>query len=122
MSAETWIGIGITGYCAFIFIILGIVQLRSKKPVGFWTGETPPAPEEVTDVRAYNRGHGRMWIGYGLGFLLAWILGSLTDNAIGICAVFGGFTIGGLLAAVWCHRYLCRKYVRKRTISEDEKR
>ena len=109
MSAETWIGIGITGYCALIFIVLGIVQLRSKKPVGFWAGETLPAPEEVTDVRAYNRGHGRMWIAYGLGLLLAWILGSLTDNAIGICTVFGGFTIGGLLAAVWCHAYLSRK-------------
>ena len=51
-------------------IILGFVQYRSKEPVGFWAGKKPPRKEEITDVGAYNRKHGLMWILYGLGLIV----------------------------------------------------
>ena len=60
--------------------ILGVVQFRSKDPVGFWAGKKPPRKEQITNVKSYNRKHGIMWILYGAG-LIGWFWG--TD-----CCVF----------------------------------
>lgn len=68
-------------------IILGMVQYRSKEPVGFWAGKKPPRNEEITDVRAYNRKHGLMWILYGAGFIVCFVCGTfLEDLPQRICA------------------------------------
>lgn len=58
MTAETVIVLVILLVSAAPIIIIGIVQYRSKDPVGFWSGEKPPKREQITDVRAYNRKHG----------------------------------------------------------------
>ena len=34
--------------CSFFFFVVGIVDLKSKKPVGFFTGVKPP---KITDVK-----------------------------------------------------------------------
>lgn len=59
-------------FCFVIYVIvaaimvgIGIVQLKSKKPVGFYSGEKPPRPEELSDVEAWNKQHGMMWLIYG---------------------------------------------------------
>lgn len=93
-------------------IILGIVQYRSKEPVGFWSGKKPPEREQITDVRAYNRKHGLMWILYGVGFIVCFVCG----------LPFGGLTagylcmieaMGGILAMIAYHNKLNRMYYRK---------
>ena len=50
---------------AFIMIGIGISQLKSTRPVGFYTGVKPPEEKQLRDVRAWNRKHGIMWIVYG---------------------------------------------------------
>ncbi|MCM1216031.1 MAG: hypothetical protein NC331_10795 [Lachnospiraceae bacterium] len=49
-----------------IFILLGICQCRSESPVGMNTGEKPPRPEQLSDVKAWNQGHGRALIRFGI--------------------------------------------------------
>lgn len=93
-------------------IILGMVQYRSKEPVGFWAGKKPPRNEEITDVRAYNRKHGLMWILYGAGFIVCFVCGTF----------FGGFAAAylcmaeavlGLLGMIAYHNRLNRMYDKK---------
>lgn len=63
--AGTIIGIVIFAFVSLIFVILGIVQYRSKVPVSINTGEKPPRENEFIDMAAWNHGHGRNLIVYG---------------------------------------------------------
>lgn len=49
-----------------IFILLGIHQCKSESPVAMNTGEKPPRPEELSDVKAWNQGHGWALVGFGI--------------------------------------------------------
>lgn len=50
-----------------MIIVLGIIDLFAKKPVGFWANvETM----KVNDVRGYNRATGLLFIAYGAVFIL----------------------------------------------------
>lgn len=44
------------------FIILGIMQYRSEKPVSINTGEKPLRKDELTNVTEWNHRHGRNFI------------------------------------------------------------
>ena len=46
------IGFVIWSFCAVLFFIVGVVDLKSEKPVGFFTGVKPP---KITDVKKYNK-------------------------------------------------------------------
>ena len=56
-------------------------MIKKKNSYAFWAGSTVSS-EEISDVKAYNKANGIMWICYGLTFLLIPILeehfGSLT--------------------------------------------
>lgn len=54
---------------ALAAIMLGIYISKSKKakPFGFWANAETP---EVTDVVAYNKALGKLWIVFGVGFAL----------------------------------------------------
>ena len=68
MTAENIIaGVVILGICGLQFIVLGIFQVKNKEPVGFWSGVKPPFRDKISDVTAFNKKHGMMWIIYGLG-------------------------------------------------------
>lgn len=108
-----------TIFCAVILlvsigpiIILGIVQYRSKDPVGFWSGKKPPEREQITDVRAYNRKHGLMWISYGVGFIVCFVCGLPFGGLIAgyLCMIEA---MGGILAMIAYHNKLNRIYYRK---------
>ena len=60
-------------------VVLGIFQMKSKEPVGFWSGVKPPTGDKVSDVAAYNKKHGIMWIVYGAGIVPAFFLGMVFD-------------------------------------------
>lgn len=47
---------------SLIFIILGIMQYRSEKPVSINTGEKPLRKDELTNVTEWNHRHGRNFI------------------------------------------------------------
>ena len=93
-------------------IMIGIVQYRSKDPVGFWSGKKPPKKEQITDVKTYNRKHGLMWILLGVGFILCFVCGLLFG---GIIAKYSCMieVIGGLLAMIVYHQKLDRMYYKK---------
>ena len=50
---------------SLIFVVLGISQYKSEKPVSLNTGEKPPCEDELTDVLEWNRKHGKNLIIYG---------------------------------------------------------
>ncbi|MBQ9934737.1 MAG: hypothetical protein IJO70_02725 [Lachnospiraceae bacterium] len=58
-----WVVVGL------IFIVMGTYIMKSKKahPFGFWANAEAP---EVTDVDAYNKALGKLWIIFGIGFAI----------------------------------------------------
>lgn len=71
----------IFGFCALLMFGIGIFQIKSKKPVGFYSGIAPDE-KEVSDVKAWNKRHGIMWILYGVCIVLAWVCGLITDSGL----------------------------------------
>lgn len=97
---------------SMIFIIIGILQIRSKEPIGFYTGEKPPKKEQLWDMGVWNKKHGCMWIVYGLSIIASFIICSFVKTEIiatiiMLCVVFGALAIMMLY-----HRHLKKKYYR----------
>jgi hypothetical protein len=63
--AETIIYLVISFLVSLIFVVLGIRQYNSEKPVSLNTGEKPPCEDELTDVLEWNHKHGKNLIMYG---------------------------------------------------------
>ena len=112
MTAETVFFSVILLISTVPIIIIGIVQYRSKDPVGFWSGKKPPKKEQITDVKAYNHKHGLMWILLGVGFILCFICGLLFGGVIAgyLCIIE---VIGGIFAMIAYHEKLGRMYRKK---------
>lgn len=115
IMAERIITIVIIAISAAPLIILGIVQYRSKDPVGFWSGKEPPKREQITDVRAYNHKHGIMWILYGLGFFPGFVPVIIwgEDFALIAVALFTIECIGGIFVMIAYHNKLNRRYFKE---------
>lgn len=114
MDAELIMALVIMSVCALIMVGIGISQMRKKDvPVGFYNLVSPPEKEEISDIRAWNRKHGIIWIFYGvcieLGFWLGVILPAEWMEIV--------FSMGGVLLPlpfmVFRHRSLVKKYWRK---------
>ncbi len=79
--AGTIIYMAISFLVSLIFIILGIQQYKSKKPVSINTGERPPSKDELTSVTEWNHRHGRNFILYGcMLFISLFIFGVLMNQ------------------------------------------
>ncbi len=107
------VGIVIYAFVALVMVSIGVANLRSKKPVGFYTGETLKEGD-ITDTAAWNRKHGIMWILYGVvmfGCFLAGVhIGS--GSAFGMILMIGG-TIAPIFLMIWYHQVLWMKYRRR---------
>ena len=112
MTAEIIIFSVILLISAAPIIIIGIVQYRSKEPVGFWSGKKPPQKEQITDVKAYNQKHGLMWILLGVGFILCFVCGLFFGGMVAgyLCMIE---VIGGIFAMIAYHEKLDRMYYKK---------
>ena len=100
----------IYGFAAWMMIAIGLSQLKSEEPVGFYTGERPPRADEISDVQQWNREHGRMWILYGVILVLSWLCGCmLGDGAAAATPWIGGVAVP-LGFMVWRHHRLIAKY------------
>lgn len=100
----------IYGLVALAMICIGISQLKSEKPVGFYTGEKPPSKDEISDVKQWNRKHGTMWIAYGIIIVISWICGCiLGDDIVAVIPLMGGVIIP-LGFMIWLHHRLIGKY------------
>lgn len=88
-----WIVVGL------IFIVMGTFIMKSKKakPFGFWANAEAP---EVTDVEAYNRALGKLWIIFGIGFAIEGLpLLAGQNSALVMLSVVGAMflTIGTMI-------------------------
>lgn len=101
---------------ALIMIVIGMQQLKSRKPVGFYSGVKPPEEEELQDVKTWNRKHGIMWILYGCA-IIGCGLAHMTAGTSGCSDAFltiadCAVVIGGVFAMMWYHVRLERMYRR----------
>lgn len=101
---------------ALIMAGIGVSQIKSRKPVGFYTGVKPPDEKELRDVKAWNKKHGMMWILYGvvmIGGVLAQMIGSACGCNEVFLLILEIFTvIGGIFAMMWYHMRLEKQYRR----------
>lgn len=102
---------------ALIMIGIGVSQLKSKTPVGFYSGEKPPAAQELSDVAMWNKKHGEMWMIYGgiilfFGLAGTFLIGADASWQLILVPMIGG-VIGPLIWMIWYHDKLIRKYKTK---------
>jgi hypothetical protein len=89
---------------------IGVSQLKSKIPVGFYSGEEPPKAEELTDVSAWNRKHGIMWLIYGVVILLSWFVGFLVGDSLwSVIPLVVGVCLP-IVFMIFCHSALVKRY------------
>lgn len=97
---------------AAIMLGLGISQYKSKKPVGFYSGEKPPLESELKDVTAWNKKHGKMWIWYGIVIIVFYAVGIpfvKSDSVWCVVPMCGGIILP-LPFMIRYHHELMRKY------------
>ena len=91
MNSGTFIILFMMLIAAFFMLMIGIVQIQSKKPVGFYAGETAPDETELTDTQAWNRKHGILWVLYGITIVITSLIGvSMIDSVWCIFPLIGG--------------------------------
>ena len=106
---ETILWIIVTLPCSVSFTALGIYAWTRKKPMWFWSGSTV-REYEITDVPAYNRANGRMWLAYSTVFWLSLILGIVNVSVAGIVLAVG--CLGGIPVLVFVYGKIYNKYRR----------
>ena len=74
--------------CSTLLTGLGIYAIRRKKPMWFWSGSTVKE-EEISDIPAYNRANGIMWIAFSLILWTSTFLGLGNISAAGIVLIAG---------------------------------
>ena len=99
----------IYSYVALIMIAIGIMQYKSQKPTGFYTGETPPKAEQLTDVTAWNHRHGMMWIIYGIVIIVSFLFGLLIPHEV-LSALLPVVIILGALPVMILYHHKLKKH------------
>ena len=94
---------------AAFFTGIGIFAWTRKKPMWFWSGSTVK-DSEITDVPAYNRANGIMWICFSLIYWVAAVLGIFNVKVVGV--VIGVGTIVGIVALIFVYKAIYNKYRR----------
>ena len=92
---------------AAFFTALGIFSWKRKKPMWFWAGSTV-REEEITDVRAYNRANGLMWIAFSTVFWTSAVLSAFYLDVAG--AVLGAGTMIGIVVLIFAYKAIYKKY------------
>ena len=109
MGATGFSGI-IFGFCALLMFGIGVSQIKSKKPVGFYSGVEAPDEKELSDVKAWNRKHGAMWILYGICIAFAWVCGLVIGNSLLRLILFLICLLLPIPFMVLYHHKLIKKY------------
>ena len=103
----------IFGICALVMFGIGISQFKSREPVGFYSGEKPPSREQLSDVEAWNKKHGIMWIIYGGCIVVSWVLGLLMGDSVYSLIPYTVGLIIPVFIMVMYHHKLIKKYFKK---------
>lgn len=94
-----------------LFTGIGLYAMRRKELMWFWSGTTVLSAE-ITDIAAYNRANGVMWLAYSLLYWIAGLLGVWSPAVGGI--VLGVAGIAGTAALVLVYGRIYRKYAANR--------
>lgn len=89
------------------FTGIGIFAWKRKKPMWFWSGSEVKA-WQLTDVAAYNRANGIMWLLFSLGFWAAAVLGLFNIPAAGI--LLAVTCLGGIPGLIVAYNRIYKKY------------
>jgi len=85
--------------CGALFAGIGLYAWKRKTPMHFWSG-TKIKAGEISDVAAYNRANGIMWLVFSLGFWASAVLGCFNVPAAGILVMVSSLVgIPGLVIA-----------------------
>ncbi len=93
--------------CSALFTGIGIYAWKRKKPMWFWTGSTVEETD-ISDIPAYNRANGLMWIVFSLVLWLSAFAGLWNGAAAGIILITG--CIVGIPALVIAYKQIYEKY------------
>lgn len=111
MNSATIMVLVIISIVALIMMLIGIKQFNQKEdPVGFYNLIDPPKAVDITDIVAWNRKHGLIWIIYGMCIEAGFWIGYFIPNEVlqTICMMGGGGI--PLPFMVIRHKVLVRKY------------
>ena len=92
---------------SLLFTGIGIFAWQRKKPMWFWSGSTVKG-SEISDVAAYNRANGIMWLVFSLIMWVSTVLGAMNKKTGGILLIAGCIIGVPLLPIVYGKIY--RKY------------
>ena len=108
--------------CGLLFVGIGIYDYMSKKQVGFWANIEIP---EIEDVRGLNKAVGRLFIIYGVVFILIGIPLIPSIFYKNMLLVFIPI-IGTVFETIWLMVYFVMKiekdYYPKKVYKKREKR
>ena len=92
---------------SLLFTGLGVYAWKRKKPMWFWSGITVEE-SEISDISAYNKANGIMWIVFSAILWISTIFGSLNMKIGGITLIVGCILGAPALPIVYGRIY--RKY------------
>lgn len=108
--------------CGLLFVGIGIYDYMSKKQVGFWANFDVP---EVEDVIGFNKAVGRLFITYGVVFILIGIPLIPSIFYKNVLLVFIPI-IGTVFETIWLMVYFVmkieKKYYPKKVYKKREKK
>ena len=107
MDTDTVIWLVIMIPLSAFFTGIGIYAWKRKKPMWFWSGSTVEE-WEITDIPAYNRANGVMWLCYSAVFWVSALLGLLKLETAGIVLAVG--CLGGIPVLVVAYNRIYKKY------------
>ena len=93
---------------SLLFTSIGIYAWRRKKPMWFWAGDTV-SEDEITDVRAYNRANGIMWLCFSLLLWIGTIIGACYSIILGANIILADSTVGLVLMMI-TYTFIRKKY------------
>lgn len=93
--------------CSALFSGIGIFAWKSRKPMWFWSGSNVK-PSEISDIPAYNRANGKMWIAFSLVMWAATFVGLWNETVAAVLLVAG--CVGGIPVLVVVYKRIYKKY------------
>lgn len=78
--------------CALAFILIPLLNKETNEPIGFWSGDTS-LKDKVNDVKEYNKEMSKLYMYYGLCYVVISLLVFISFTVSVILLIFG-MTIG----------------------------